>query len=675
MLQNPYGSKPILKERQRKRTGSRTQIACVNCKERKLKCDSQLPACSICRRFGLVCLVEDPTTKRHQPRNYLEILEERVAYLEGVLAQENQAGAIPGSLHQVGLQYAESQTTTPSATLSFTQEHLSPSRSGTADEGRDEVGNLAAKVGMLSLAAGAEPHYLGASSTFAFSRVINSALLQAVPRRAPDTHNGHHDTRPLPAPCLLPDYESCVKLSDAYFREIHSQYPFLHEPTFRLWEAKLMPSEMTDMSQFEPVALFFLYMVYAIGALLLPRVGYDPKQLYASAQLFVDEVLKLENLEVIQAYLCYAVYSLRSPAGTSVWRLSGLALRQCIEFGYHRHVNVMGMASTSTPLRTELRKRAFWCAWTVDTMAATILGRPLALQYQMVDCEYPMDIDDMYISDYGILGTVRSPHEPPTSMTKALHAFRVRCLLGRIHASLYSDIHQSNPPQPAYQARVDELRKELEDWRASIPPRVPHQGEMLSMFSCDEWFDFSYSDTILHLYRGQLTDLKGTSSDKTFLECMQAAENICHGYRRQLLGKSTTYTWGALHTVFMAGLTYLHCLWSSAAVRGRVRQDVVSSTCTDCTIVLVLIAQWNDAAAPYRDIFEALATRTMTMLVDKGAETPTALDFAPQADSLDSENFSQWISDITEGGMADGLGDLLNGLVGEMPAMDQDTLP
>ncbi|KIV78792.1 hypothetical protein PV11_06402 [Exophiala sideris] len=625
--------------------------------------------------FVDACLVEDPTTKRHQPRNYLEILEERVAYLEGILAHQNQADSILGSPQQDPLHQEESQPRTPTIARSSTYEHRSPSTLTDAHERRDEVGDLAAKVGMLSLAAGAEPHYLGSSSTFAFSRVINSALLQAMPRRTLETHRAHHDKRQLPAPCLLPDYESCVKLSDAYFREIHSQYPFLHEPTFRLWEAKLMPSEMTNMSQFEPPALFFMYMVYAIGALLLPRVGYDPEQLYASAQLFVDEVLKLENLEAIQAYLCYAVYSLRSPAGTSVWRLSGLALRQCIEFGYHRHVNVMGMASTSTPLRTELRKRAFWCAWTVDTMAATILGRPLALQYQEVDCEYPMDIDDMCISDYGILGPTRGPHEPPTSMTKALHAFRIRCLLGRIHASLYSDIRQSNPSHPTYQARVDELRKELEDWRASIPPAVAHQGEMLSMFSSDEWFEFSYSDTILHLYRGQLTDSKGTSTERTFLECMQAAEDICHGYRRQLLGKSTTYTWGALHTVFMAGLTYLHCLWSSAAVRERVRQDVVSSTCTDCTIVLVLIAQWNDAAAPYRDIFEALATRTITMLVDKGGDASTDVDPAPpQVDNLDSENFSQWISDITEGGMADGLGDLLNGLVGEMPAMVPDTL-
>ncbi|KAK4949750.1 hypothetical protein LTR10_011592 [Elasticomyces elasticus] len=593
--------------------------------------------------FVDACLVEDPTTKRHQPRNYLEILEERVAYLEGILAHQNQADSILGSLQQDALHQEESQPRTPTIARSSTYEHRSPSTLADAYERRDEVGDLAAKVGMLSLAAGAEPHYLGSSSTFAFSRVINSALLQAIPRRTLETHRAHHDKRQLPAPCLLPDYESCVKLSDAYFREIHSQYPFLHEPTFRLWEAKLMPSEMTNMSQFELPALFFMYMVpdrysrQGIQRLIIP----------ARCMLLV--LCSYRALDMIQR------------------RLSGLALRQCIEFGYHRHVNVMGMASTSTPLRTELRKRAFWCAWTVDTMAATILGRPLALQYQEVDCEvllpshkidpiadgfkYPMDIDDMCISDYGILGPTRSPHEPPTN------------------------IRQSNPSHPTYQTRVDELRKELEDWRASIPLAVPHQGEMLSMFSSDEWFEFSYSDTILHLYRGQLTDSKGTSTERTFLECMQAAENICHGYRRQLLGKSTTYTWGALHTVFMAGLTYLHCLWSSAAVRERVRQDVVSSTCTDCTIVLVLIAQWNDAAAPYRDIFEALATRTMTMLVDKGGDASTGVDPAlPQVDNLDSENFSQWISDITEGGMADGLGDLLNGLVGEMPAMVPDTL-
>ena len=70
-------------------------------------------------------------------------------------------------------------------------------------------------------------------------------------------------------PCLLPDYDSCVTLSNAYFQNIHPQYPFLHEPTFRLWERKLIgPFEAMDAPSFDPIHLFFVNMVsYKINAL------------------------------------------------------------------------------------------------------------------------------------------------------------------------------------------------------------------------------------------------------------------------------------------------------------------------------------------------------------------------------------------------------------------------
>lgn len=43
-----------------------------------------------------------------------------------------------------------------------------------------------------------------------------------------------------------------------------------------------------------------------------------PQQLYSSAQLY-PEVLSLDNIEAIQAILCYAMYSLRSENGPSLW--------------------------------------------------------------------------------------------------------------------------------------------------------------------------------------------------------------------------------------------------------------------------------------------------------------------------------------------------------------------
>lgn len=71
-------------------------------------------------------------------------------------------------------------------------------------------------------------------------------------------------------------------------------------------------------------------------------------------------------------------------------KLSGLALRQCIELGYHRRVKRTG--SSLEPLRLELQKRVFWCAYIIDCTAASMLGRPLGMPPQEIDAEVRMDI-------------------------------------------------------------------------------------------------------------------------------------------------------------------------------------------------------------------------------------------------------------------------------------------
>jgi hypothetical protein len=134
------------------------------------------------------------------------------------------------------------------------------------DNEPDEIDELASKAGLLSLnAAGAEPYYLGSSSTFAFSRLINSSLRRVVltSSNRPGTLGQPEDSQNvLPAPCLLPSYETAVRLSDAYFRNIHTQYPFIYEPTFRAWEAALAGG-LTGLESIlsNPVALFFLNAV------------------------------------------------------------------------------------------------------------------------------------------------------------------------------------------------------------------------------------------------------------------------------------------------------------------------------------------------------------------------------------------------------------------------------
>jgi hypothetical protein len=252
-------------------------------------------------------------------------------------------------------------------------------------------------------------------------------------------------------------------------------------------------------------------------------------------------------------------------------------------------------------------------------------------------------------------------------MSSAIHAFRLRRLCARIQTSLYSDLTLCSPTHPTYQSRTENLRALLEEWRSSIPPIMPSRDGTLSVFTGNDWFNLTYSYSILLLYRGQLTNSKGKCAVSIFTECLQNSESICHAYSRQYIGRPTSYTWGALHLLFLAGLTYLHCLWTSPELREVVRQDDVSSTCTNCTMVLVVMAERWQAAAPYRDMFKALASRTMTMLVDKNHKTWMLPCASRQSDDLDSEDLTQWMAGIANTGMSDGVDTLLTGFMGDLP--------
>lgn len=194
-------------------------------------------------------------SRRELPRNYVEILEQRLAYLEGLLERQRLQPSQDVLLNPNTATHIEQPTTLG---------HAHPQSSGDAEELQD----LASKVGTLSLnAAGAEPHYLGSSSTFAFARLIKPILNQ-VSLAAPEsqTDYGPASGCATPTMCQLPDPTTAVTLSNAYFENIHTQYPFLSETDFRKWESSIVllqgDYEQWTGANFSQTPFFFLNMVW-----------------------------------------------------------------------------------------------------------------------------------------------------------------------------------------------------------------------------------------------------------------------------------------------------------------------------------------------------------------------------------------------------------------------------
>lgn len=572
-------------------------------------------------------------------------LEARVAYLEGLLQEARPEVAVD--------HFAANGETSPSTLV-----QQLPQAENTHPAGLPQVASpagageqpdvLSSEVAFLCLsAAGSEPHFFGASSAVSFSRIVSAAM--GLGRSESGGSNSQPSARGGSAgrgractgaqaaqqvPVRLPTPEMKGVLTEAYFNNIHPQYPVIHRPTFRIWEDECWRAASDGtIDRVADMSLFSVLMVYAIGSLVQGQSHYESaEEYYAMALDRLSAILDLDSLESIQALLLCAVYSIRSPAGVSLWKLSGMAVRLCIELGYHLdaekyHRNV-------DPLTREMAKRCFWVSYDIDRVAAFTLGRPVGIPEASIDVDLPLDIDDENITASGITSTPRSEAtDPSTLMSGTIHAIKLRRLWTKMNDRLY-------PPKGRRSCRadcsqrciIDSLRKDLEDWHAATPNQLGRSASHpLSVFASKSWFQLAYDYTILLLYRHYMfiphsnrdgadvsetatVDDMAEATNAAVEECFVRARQICLSYRRIYQSSSVQFTWGSIHILFVAGLTYLFCLWHSSALRSKAKQSDVMSTCMACNTVLIIVAERWNLATSYRTAFETLSERTIRMI-------------------------------------------------------------
>lgn len=682
-------------------------LACTGCKQKKLKCDGQNPRCQNCVKGGRECLVEDPATGLHRPRDYMQSLEARVAYLEGLLREArpdvaidhfaDRDGGQPSSSSNIEPSFSFSQTDTvtpvmmtaaqsePSMSLGNQRPEPQPAGSVDADDPADQ---LSADVALLCLgAAGREPHYFGPSSAVSFSRIV-SATLNLPKKNGSSQHSvtsgpggASQSSRPT-APIMFPTPTLGSALSQAYFENLHPQYPFLHRPTFHYWESVCMNANAAgQLSAAGDTALFFVWMVYAIASLTLGPGQYTAAESYYYMALeYQPAVLELDSLESIQSLLCSAVYSIRSPVGVSLWKISGVAIRHCVELGYHR--SVTKYRRHSNPLIAEISKRCFWVAYDIDRVASFILGRPVGIPDEYIDAELPLDIDDDNITGAGLLKEPRaSPEEPPTSMTRALHVIKLRRLWSKISHSLYSTSTVSSREQALNRtATIASLLADLDAWHESVPapPDFPAY-QPLSVFASLEWFQLAYDHSILMLYRHIITHPPYPGDEQNVEDaiatCASSAREMCILYRRVYQSPTIQFTWGSLHILFLGGLTYLYCIWRSAKYRESCRRTDIINTCMACNTVLIIIAERWSQAATYRDVFEKLSERTLDLVCNHGPAPAPEKSLEQNEDQFgfptEALLLEDWIMDLDDTTMPHGsewfVQELLQGMRGIQP--------
>lgn len=250
--------------------------------------------------------------------------------------------------------------------------------------------------------------------------------------------------------------------------------------------------------------------------------------------------------------------------------------------------------------------------------------------------------------------------EPSTTLSAAIHTIRLRQLWARIQTKVYPQvIAEANVKSPSI---AEAFKAELAAWVDSAPEQLSSNRMNNNAFGSKEWFNLMYHQSILLLYRYRLVQDQGdVASSQTYTDCAHSAQSICTIYRQLYVTQRLNDTWGALHVLFLGGVTFLHCLWSSPEARVIYRQDKVSAICTSTMIVLAIMAERWSAVEAYRDAFEMLSSATQTMLAETSqASRPPTM---PVIAGTGYDQFTDYLSYMTEVGMCSSVEELLTSMV------------
>lgn len=360
---------------------------------------------------------------------------------------------------------------------------------------------------------------------------------------------------------------------------------------------------------------------------------HQPEEYHASAIIHLEHFLGSTpaadrpdgfggGLEELQAVLLLAGFALLRPVAPGLWYIVGVAVRLGVDLGLHYEdgvgidisvsedqapgkQNVMeegdaaGAASGKIDAKErgrrewvrDLRRRLWWCVYSLDRLVSTCVGRPFGITDQVITTEFPSMLDDRYITKEGFLDPPEQSRKPSYKVV-AYHYFRLRLLQSEILQVLQhrqaqqaraSGTNQGNEymhtklPSPflanftSFRAWRGDIDRRLQAWKESAPTQQDAGVQFSPLF-----LELNYWQAIIMLYRQSLVVPLGLAGELgsadsevgspsvigpddredeelVFLKVAEAGQKVLKLYRQLHRVHLVNYTFLATHHLFMAG--------------------------------------------------------------------------------------------------------------------------
>lgn len=551
-------------------------------------------------------MVLDRLTYREYPRGYVDDLEADVQRLNAKIQQLEQEA------NHLREQLASASTPTVVDAESRDPQQLPSAESDGFSE----------NVNLVPRNVTSERKFVGDSSGLFFGNIVQAVLTQA------DYKQDHGPSReslrlrvgnrvstasPPPASPSFPDPELADRLQNAYFTQRWPALPVLHRPSFM--ERHFAP--VMDLKHgADEESLCLVFMVFALGAIDLKRRDPDVDDRHLeyfniATRHYLQGLMKADNMQTVQGLCLVTIFAINEPRSANAWHVAGQAVRLAIDLGLHR--------SPAKPppdvLGAEMRKRIFWSTYALDRNVSLALGRPFAIRDADINVPLPDSLTDLELL------SSETPQPRPLhslDMSTLIHIIRIRQIQSQIQDTFYPvDASCINPETVSFQRAV--LRAELNNWIAQAP-RYPHPT--LVTFQSPEWFQIAYSHALLLLYRP--SPACPDAGLESLQICADAAISLISSYSSLYAKNKITYTWIALHSLFMASITMLYTLWVNPEIRKATSKRVAKSNIMSCLALFEVMADSWPLATRCYEIVDRLGTASVALFDSPNGNPPAA---------------------------------------------------
>ncbi|KAK9459915.1 fungal-specific transcription factor domain-containing protein [Lipomyces oligophaga] len=273
---------------------------------------------------------------------------------------------------------------------------------------------------------------------------------------------------------ILPPQDVAERLISTVWSQAFIVMWFSHRPTF---DRRLEELYSADPDDYTPQQVNFLPLVYcylAVGVLFSSesRTGesYDLAEGYkyfVAARNMID-ITEARDTDAIQAIILMVIFLQSTARLSTCYSYVGAALRAALRLGLHRK-----LAYNFNPVEAEVRKRIFWAIRKMDVHIGAMLGLPRSIDNNDIDQEDPLEIEDEYITENGIL-----PH--PIGVMTHQTIGNVHMKLMNILSNIVEDVYPIKSRTPVVTvgtstansvsyAKVVELENDLQQWLDSLP--------------------------------------------------------------------------------------------------------------------------------------------------------------------------------------------------------------